>query len=171
MGIWNLKTLPISGRSYCCGYWILWVANFRFPVLFVFRISGGIKCWESVEDCNTGCPSSIIIRMEYLLAFQYWYCKLCVENQWGGGKKHCFINFYSLWCLNIRWIRGGERGRKSYLGPAEIWSSSSRSFSHLNQILFKCETPLLFFLIFYYILKQSFADILQNRCPSGLQLY
>ena len=37
---------------------------------------------------------------------------------------------------------------KSYLGPAEIVSFSSRSFSYLNQIWFKCETRLLFFLNF-----------------------
>ena len=74
------------------------------------------------------------------------------------------------------WIFGGwgvvEWGRKSYLGPTEIVSFSSQSFSHLNQIWFKCETPLLFFLIiFYYIEKQSPTYVLQNRYPSGLQLY
>ena len=60
-----------------------------------------------------------------------------------------------------------EWGRKSYLGLAEIVSFSSRSFSHLNQILFKCETPLLVFvIIFYYIPfdQQSSAAALQNRC-------
>ena len=58
-------------------------------------------------------------------------------------------------------------GRRSYLGLAEIVSFSSRSFSHLNQILFKYKTSLLFFLIiFYYISfdQQLSADILQNRC-------
>ena len=69
------------------------------------------------------------------------------------------------------WIfRGWEMvgwGRKSYLGPTEIASFSSRSFWHLNQIWFKYETPLLFLLIiFSYILfdQQSSADVLQNRC-------
>ena len=50
------------------------------------------------------------------------------------------------------WIFGGWGavgwGCKSYLGPAEIVSFSSRSFSYLNQIWFKCETRLLFFLNF-----------------------
>ena len=65
------------------------------------------------------------------------------------------------------WIFGGLGavgwGCKSYLGPAEIASFSSRSFSHLNQISFKSETPLLFFLIiFYYI---SFD---QHNCISKI---
>ena len=41
-------------------------------------------------------------------------------------------------------------GRKSYLGPAEIVSFSNWSFSHLNRIRFKCETPLLVFLLIIY---------------------
>ena len=68
------------------------------------------------------------------------------------------------------WIFGGwrvvESGRKSYLGLAEIVSFSSRSFSHLNQILFKCIAPLLFLvIIFYYVSfdQQSSAAVLQNK--------
>ena len=63
-----------------------------------------------------------------------------------------------------------EWGRKSYLGLAEIIAFSSRSFSHLNQILFKYKTSLLFFVIFYYISfdKQSIAVVLQNRCSQNL---
>ena len=38
---------------------------------FVFRISGGIKYWDPVEDSDFGGPSSITVRMEYLLDFQY----------------------------------------------------------------------------------------------------
>ena len=54
------------------------------------------------------------------------------------------------------WIFGGWGvvgwGCKSYLGPAEIVSFASRSFSHLKQIWFKCERPsLLFLIIFCYI--------------------
>ena len=53
------------------------------------------------------------------------------------------------------WIFGGWGavgwGCKSYLGPAEIVSFSSRTFSNLNQLWFKCETLLFFLIIFYYI--------------------
>ena len=59
---------------------------------FVFRISGSIKFWDQVEESNTGGPSTITVRMEYLLAFQYWYCELCMKNRWRGGRKHCFDN-------------------------------------------------------------------------------
>ena len=106
-----------------------------------------MNCWDPAEDSDTGGPSSITVRMEYLRAFQYWYCELCVENQW--GRKHCFVNFCSLAVLESSvdgmWMAVGW-GCKSYLGSAEIVSFSSRSFSHLNQICFKCEIPLLFFL-------------------------
>ena len=57
------------------------------------------------------------------------------------------------------WIFGGwgvvDWGRKSCLGLAEILSFSSRFFSHLNQIWFKCETPLLFFLITFIEYRNS----------------
>ena len=46
-----------------------------------------------VEDSDTGGSSSIIVRVEYVFAFQNRYCELCVENQWGGGRKHCLVNF------------------------------------------------------------------------------
>ena len=113
---------------------------------FVFRISGGINCWDPVEDSDTGGPSSITVRMEYLRAIQYWYCEFCVENWRGRGRKHCFVNFCSLAVLESSVDEGwwGE-AEKSDLGSDEILSFSSRYFSHLNQIWFKCETPLLFF--------------------------
>ena len=58
-------------------------------------------------------------------------------------------------------------GRKSYLGPAEIISLSSRSFSHLSQIWCKCETPFLFFR------PQMFfkVGVRKNLANFGMQLY
>ena len=47
---------------------------------FMFKISRGIKFWDPVEDSDTGGPSLITVRLEYLFAFQFWYCKLCVEK-------------------------------------------------------------------------------------------
>ena len=40
-----------------------------------------IQFCDSIEDFDTGGPSSITFRMEYLLAFQYWYCEVYVEKQ------------------------------------------------------------------------------------------
>ena len=37
---------------------------------FVFRISGGIKFLNPVEDSDIVGPGSITVRMEYLFAFQ-----------------------------------------------------------------------------------------------------
>ena len=39
------------------------------------------------EDSNNGGPSSFTVRMEYLFAFQFWYCELCVENRWGEREE------------------------------------------------------------------------------------
>ena len=97
------------------------------------RISGSLKFRDPVEDSNTGRPSSIIVRMEYLLTFQYWYCELCVENQWREGRKHCFVNFFLWWCFNLWWMGVVGWDRKSYLGPAEMTSFSSRDFCRSNK--------------------------------------
>ena len=46
----------------------------------------------------------------------------------GGGRKHCFTNFCSLALLYLA-VGEGLSDRKSYLGPAEILSFSSRDLS------------------------------------------
>ena len=51
-----------------------------------------------VEDSYTGSPSLVDSRMEYLLAFQFWYWEHWVENLWGGERKHYFGNV-SRWGL------------------------------------------------------------------------
>ena len=60
--------------------------------------AGDIKFRDPVEDSDTGGFSSITVRIEYLFAFQFWYCEPSVENRWGGGK-HCFVNFCTLLVL------------------------------------------------------------------------
>ena len=57
---------------------------------------GDIKFWDPAEDSDTGGASSITVRMEYVFAFEFWYCELCVKNWWGAGRKHYFVNFCSL---------------------------------------------------------------------------
>ena len=85
---------------------------------------GGIKFWDLVEDSNAGGPSSITIRMEYLFAFQFWYCELCVENQWGGGRKHCFVNFCSFAGALIVYKWGVVGQLKLHPFPAVILSEA-----------------------------------------------
>ena len=48
-------------------------SQFSIPVFlkFDFRISGGLKFREPVEDSGNGGPSSTTVRIEYLLTFQY----------------------------------------------------------------------------------------------------
>ena len=105
---------------------------------FVFRISVGgwgrsIKFCDPVEDSNTSSPSSINVRMEYVFGFQYWYCELRGENQ---CRKHCFVNFSTLEALHRRWMRGGGVGQKSYLGPTEIVSFSSRILAEAKNMTY-----------------------------------
>ena len=79
----------------------------------MFRIIGGIKFWELVEDSDGSNPSLSTVRMEYLFAFPFWYCELCLENWWGVGIKHCFfVNLFPWQCFNCRWMRGSWVGQK-----------------------------------------------------------
>ena len=93
--------------------WILWVVNFRLPFYEIcvqnqwehkiLRPSRGLRQWQ---------PSSITIIMEYLLAFQYWYCELCVKTDQGEAKKIVLLIFVLWRCLDRRWMRGGGVGQK-----------------------------------------------------------
>ena len=82
-----------------------------------------------VEDSDTGSSSSITVRMEYLFAFQSWYCELCVEKAESIVLLILFFGSALIvggWGV-VRW------DRKSYLGPAEIESFSSRDLSRSNK--------------------------------------
>ena len=48
---------------------------------FISRSSGGLYFMILVEDCDTGGPSSMTVRMEYLFGFQFSYCEIYVENR------------------------------------------------------------------------------------------
>ena len=98
--------------------------------------------------------------------------KLCSESD-TGGRVHLPLgwNTYVLFNTGIVSFMWKTDEREAYLKPTEIVSFSSRSFSHLNQIWFQCETPLLFFLIIlYYIFYYSLTacnfikNRLQHRC-------
>ena len=69
--------------------------------------SQGRGCWGPVEDSDTGGPSLVTIRMEYLLAFQYWYCQLCVKTDEGEAESIVLLIFVLWWCLNLWCMRGG----------------------------------------------------------------
>ena len=73
-------------------------SQFMTPVLWNLcsESVGGTKFWDPFEDSETGSPSSVTVKMEYVFHFPNWYCEFCVENQWGRGRKHRFVNFCSL---------------------------------------------------------------------------
>ena len=107
---WAYKnlTLSISGWKRCCGYECE-IESYGYECeiesfyLICVQNQWGHKTLNPIEDSDIGGQSSIIVRMEYLLAIRYWHSEPCAENQWGRSKKHCFANFSSL----IRfWMRG-----------------------------------------------------------------
>ena len=61
--------------------------------LFSESVGEGIKFWEQVEDSDTGVPCSIIVRVEYLFAFQYCYC----EGSEGEAENTVLLIFVLLW--------------------------------------------------------------------------
>ena len=66
-----------------------------------------------VEVSDNSGPSSIIVRKEYLFAFQVWYCELFVENWWGETESIVWQFFAVLWCsFHRRWMRSCGMGQK-----------------------------------------------------------
>ena len=131
---------------------------------------GGIKFWDPVEDSDTGGLSSISVRIEYQFAFQFWYSELCVENRWGGGRRHCFVTFLFFdGALTIDESGVVEWSGKSYLGPAEYSSFSSTDFSRSKKydtfwhvvltgyfyVLFLWAIVVSYFLFYYHFYSQQ----------------
>ena len=75
------------------------------------------------ENSNTSGPSSFTVRMEYLFAFQSWYCELCVETDEGEGRGCQKALFCKFLFFGIALIISGSGivgwSKKSYLGPAQ----------------------------------------------------
>ena len=79
------------------------MANFRFP-FWKISFQKQLGAWSFgilVEDSDTGGPRSVDVRMECLFAYQFWYWELCIENLWGGGRKHFLLIFFSGSTFNI----------------------------------------------------------------------
>ena len=72
-------------------------AGSSFSILVLRNLcSEALETWQFVvlvNDSHIGGLNSITIKMEYLFAFQIWFFELGVEKQWGGGRKHYFVNF------------------------------------------------------------------------------
>ena len=106
-------------------------------------------------------------------SFRFPFYESCVQNQTLAVRVHLPLgwNTYVLFNTDIVSFMWKTDEREAFLRPTEIVSFSSRSFSHLNQIWFQCETPLLYFLIilyyiFYYSLRACnfIKNRLQYRC-------
>ena len=90
---------------------------------FVLGSNGGLKFGILVKDFDTGGPSSITVRKEYLFAFQFWFMEFMElsvgNNQWRGeGQKALFCwGFFNWWCFNTLIVDGRGLGgsRKSHL--------------------------------------------------------
>ena len=140
----------------------------------LFRISAGIKFWDTVEDLHSGRPSSVTVRMKYVFAFQYWHCELCVENRWERGRKYCFtlLIFVLWWYLIRRWMRGSGVGQKSYLGPTEIIYFFSKDFrpSNKHDTLWLVVSTGYFYVLFSWTIAVSDFCALEIHKNRGLSL-
>ena len=92
-----------------------------------------------VEDSDNGGTSSITIRIECLFAFQFWYCELCVKNQWQGGRKPYFANFCFVEVLQLmvaeRWSSGAESLIKGHLKSNLFFIASAKIPGHEGEHL------------------------------------
>ena len=69
------------------------VSQFSIPALWNL-CSKSVGSWDFeilVGKSGFGSPSLITVRIEFLFAFQLWYCEF-VWNRWGGVRKHYFVN-------------------------------------------------------------------------------
>ena len=93
--------------------------------------------WKFVillENSDTGGPSLVVVSMEYLFSYQFWYGELWIENLWGGERKRYFVNFSLRRCFWCRWVRVGAVGfihqsavtNSMHLQSLHIYSTSNR---------------------------------------------
>ena len=80
---------------------------------FVLGSNGVLKFGILVKDFDTGGPSSITVRKEYLFAFQFWFMEFMElsvgNNQWRGeGQKALFCWVFLIGGALILWSSMGE---------------------------------------------------------------
>ena len=70
---------------------------------FLFRISGGINCWDPVEDSDTGGLSSITVRMDTYVLFSNDIVNFAYETD---EAESIVLSIFVLWrCLNLWWMK------------------------------------------------------------------
>ena len=118
MGIKNLKTLPLLVNIVLWLWvrdWILWVANCRFPFYEIcVQNNCEIKLWDPVEDSDAGGPSSITVRMKYLL-FNADSVNVVWKTNEGEAESIDLLIFVLWQCLNCRRMRDGGVGEESLI--------------------------------------------------------
>ena len=149
-------------------------SQLSIPILWNLRSEsvGACNFEFLVEESDTGSPGLITVTMEYLLAFQFHYCKLCVENRWERYRKHYFVNFCSLVVLWSSVSDGSWRGRRSFLESAERASFSNWGFSQSNKhdIFWHVISTGYFYVLFLWTIAVSDYQALANHKSLGLAL-
>ena len=71
----------------------------------MFRISGGINCWDPVEDSDTGRRVQLPLGWNTYVIFN----TDIVNFAWKTNEAESIVLLiFVLWrCLNLRWMRGG----------------------------------------------------------------
>ena len=110
--------------------------------------SGGIKFVILVEDSDTGGPSLIIVRLEYLL------CNSDVVNlvwESNKGRQEALFLIFVIWgCFDRRCVRDGGAEQKASVGLSKIllYNSSGgkillRASAGYNKLLGRLEFRIL----------------------------
>ena len=114
----------------------------------LLRPSWELRLWQSEFDYRW---DGICICFSILVLW------LCVKNQLGRGRKHCFVDFCSLTVLESSVDVGAGVGQKSYFGTAEIASFSSQDFrwSNRHNTFWHVVSTGYFYVLFLWIIAVS----------------
>ena len=153
---WGYKTLRLSPlvvehSVVVMGARLNPMANYRFPFYEIcVKNQWAIKFWDSV------------VRVQLPLGWRtYFLFNTDIVNfVWKsdeGETEGIVLLILVFWrCLNRQWIRVVSRGRKSYLGAAEIASFSSRDFSRSSKYgTFWLVTTGYFYVLFLWTIAAS----------------
>ena len=100
----------------------------QFSIIALLNLfSESLGAWNLeilVEDSCTGNPTLIIVQIECLIAFQFWYVHFVWKTE--EGEAESFMLIFVFWGVLIVCGLGVVRGRKSSAKPAEIASYSAK---------------------------------------------
>ena len=74
----------------------------------------GRNFWDPTEDCDTGSPSSVTVRMEYLLFFNSDIVNFVWKTDDEETESIVLFIFFLWLCFNRWWMSGDGVGQKVF---------------------------------------------------------